>query len=70
VQVSDRWHLQHPLAETARKQAAAHCACWANGMPLRAGKRAATTAERWQQLHELRSRNAGLLECARRLACL
>jgi hypothetical protein len=36
-------------------------------MPVQEGKRAATTAERWQQVHELRSRNVGLLECARRL---
>ena len=36
-------------------------------MPLQEGKRAATTLERWQQVHELRARNAGLLECARRV---
>ena len=36
-------------------------------MPLQDGKRAATTAERWQQVHDLRARNVGLLECARRL---
>src|SRR5215471_14124619 len=36
-------------------------------MPLQEGKRAATTLERWQQVHELRARNVGLLECARRL---
>ena len=67
VQVSDRWHLWHLLAEAARKEVAAHCACWAKGMPLQDGKRASTTAERWQQVHELRSENLGLLECARRL---
>ena len=67
VQVGDRWHLWHLLAEAARKEVAAHCACWARGMPLQEGKRAATTLERWQQVHELRSQNVGLLDCARRL---
>jgi transposase len=67
VQVGDRWHLWHGLGEAVRKEVAAHCACWASGMPLQEGKRAATTAERWQQVHDLRARNVGLLECARRL---
>jgi hypothetical protein len=49
------------------KEVAAHCACWAEGTPLQEGKRAATTLERWQQVHELRAPNVGLLECARRL---
>jgi transposase len=67
VQVSDRWHLWHGLGEAVRKEVAAHCACWAGDMPLQEGKRAATTLERWQQVRELRARNVGLLECARRL---
>ena len=67
VQVSDRWHLWHGLGEAVRKEVAAHSACWAKGVPLQEGKRAATTLERWQQVRELRARNVGLLECARRL---
>jgi transposase len=67
VQAGDRWHLWHGLGEAVRKEVAAHCACWARGMPLQEGTRAATTLERWQQVHELRARNVGLLECARRL---
>jgi hypothetical protein len=67
VQVSDRWHLWHGLGEAVRKEVAAHCACWAKGTPLQEGQRAATTLERWQQVHGLRARNVGPLECARRL---
>ncbi len=67
VQVGDRWHLWHGFGEAVRKEVAAHSACWAKGMPLQEGKRAATTLERWQQVHELRAQNVGLLECARRL---
>jgi len=67
VQVSDRWHLWHLLGEAARKEVLAHCACWAKGTPMQEGKRAETTRERWQQVHDLRSKGAGLLECARRL---
>jgi transposase len=36
-------------------------------MPLQDGKRAATNLERWQQVHDLRAQNVGLLDCARRL---
>jgi hypothetical protein len=50
-----------------RKEVAAHSACWTKACPLQSGKRAATTRERWQQVHELRARNVGLIECARRL---
>jgi transposase len=67
VQVSDRWHLWHGLAEAARKEVAAHCACWAEAAPLQAGKRAETTLERWQQVHDLLRKGASLGECARRL---
>jgi hypothetical protein len=35
--------------------------------PLQSGTRAETTLERWQQVHQLRARNVGLLEFARRL---
>jgi transposase len=67
VQVGDRWHLPHGLGEAVRKEVAAHSACWARAGPLQSGKRAETTLERWQQVHDLRARNVGLLECARRL---
>ncbi len=67
VQVSDRWHLWHGLGEAVRKEVAAHSACWAKGIPLQEGKRASTTLERWQQVRDLRARNVGLLDCARRL---
>ena len=61
----DRWHLWHGLGEAVRKEVAAYSACWAKGMPLQEGRRAATTRERWQQVHELRARNVGLLDRAR-----
>jgi transposase len=67
VQVSDRWHLWHGLGEAARKEVAAHSACWARAGPLQSGKRAETTLERWQQVHDLLGKGAGLLDCARRL---
>jgi transposase len=67
VQCGDRWHLWHLLGEAAAKEAAAHSACWAEGAPLQEGTRAETTAERWQQVHDLRSQGVGLLDCSRRL---
>ena len=67
VQVSDRWHLRHGLGEAVRKEVAAHSGCWAGAAPLQAGKRAETTLERWQQVHDLLGKGVGLLECARRL---
>ena len=67
VQCGDRWHLWHLLGEAAAKEVAAHSACWAEAAPLQQGKRAQTTLERWRQVHDLRSRGAGLLDCSRRL---
>jgi hypothetical protein len=68
VQVSDRWHLWHGLAEAAWKEVAAHSACWAEAAgPLQEGKPEETTLERWQQIRDLRSQGAGLADCARRL---
>ncbi|MGW2557388.1 ISL3 family transposase [Streptomyces sp. NPDC001635] len=68
VQVCDHWHLWHGLAEAAASEIKAHSACWAKaGPPLREGTRAATTRERWQQVHQLLDAGVGLLECSRRL---
>ena len=68
VQVGDRWHLWHLLAEAVLKEAAAHSSCWAAaGPPLKEGKQAQTTAERWRQIHDLTDKGTGLLECSRRL---
>ena len=68
VQAGDRWHLWHGLAEAILKEVAAHSSCWAAaGPPPRQGRQAATTAERWRQVHQSTDRGTGLLECSRRL---
>jgi transposase len=68
VQISDRWHLWHNLGEGVRKDVAAQSTCRAKTSPPPAeGRQAATTRERWQQVHALRERTVGLLEFARRL---
>ena len=67
VQAGDRWHLWHSLAEAVVKDVAAHSSCWAAaGPPLKEGRQAATTAERWRQVHDLTGKGTGLLECSRR----
>lgn len=69
IQSGDRWHLWHGLSEAALKEVAAHSSCWAGaGPPLKEGRHARTTAQRWQQVHDLLDKGTGLLECSRRLS--
>ena len=54
VQVADRWHVRHNLAEAALKEVTAHSTCWGKtGPPPTNGVQAATTRERWRQVHDL-----------------
>lgn len=68
VQVGDRWHIWHNLAEAVWKEVKDHGRCWGKGGPPRQRRaREQTTRQRWNQIHDLLGEGVGLLECARRL---
>jgi hypothetical protein len=64
---ADRHHIAHRALADAAAQLAAAIHFIAGGAPPQRGKRAETTLERWQQVHDLLGKGTGLLECARRL---
>ncbi|MFG1971788.1 ISL3 family transposase, partial [Nonomuraea fuscirosea] len=68
VQAGDRWHLRANFRDKTLAEVRSHSACWATVNPPRpAGVHERTTRERWEQIHDLRGKGVGLLECARRL---
>jgi transposase len=75
IQVADRWHLWHNLAQHVERAVAAHRRCWSQ--PLRVapsegasegkGRRlAARDSERWQLVHDLLAEGLSLKQISRR----
>ena len=64
---ADRHHIAHPALADAAAQLTAAVHFIAGAAPPQRGKRAETTLERWQQVHDLLGKGTGLMECARRL---